>query len=240
MRDRNCGKWMAAGLALGMMLGGPAATAAENWLKAVPTWQPIYVDGQQVQMEAYNIEGHNYVKLRDIGREVGFNVYWQDSVKVECGKAYTGNPPEEQVKNPWLVPLLDGEEKEKVRLDIVQGINALRREAGAPEVQVDEALMEAAQICAEKKWSSHHNREECEIVQACGYPHGFGCNLTNFTSGADRVAEEAVSNWEQSPGHYETAVDPRCDSIGVGVLHTMGRTYCVMLIGDPNSCNPYA
>lgn len=30
-------------------------------------------------MEAYTINGNNYVKLRDIGEKVGFNVYW-DSI----------------------------------------------------------------------------------------------------------------------------------------------------------------
>ena len=37
--------------------------------------QVVYVDGASVQMEAYNIGGHNYVKLRDIGQAVGFNIY---------------------------------------------------------------------------------------------------------------------------------------------------------------------
>lgn len=27
-------------------------------------------------MTAYNIAGQNYVRLRDIGQQVGFNVYW--------------------------------------------------------------------------------------------------------------------------------------------------------------------
>ena len=229
---RNSGKWMATGLVLGMMLSGPAATAAENWLKAVPTWQPIYIDGEQVNMTAYNINGNNYVKLRDIGREVGFNVYWQDGVQVESQNSYTGEPP---VSDASEAP-----DVEEIRLDIVQGINALRREADVPELTVNDALMDAAQICAERKWSSHHNREECEIVSESGYPYGFRCNLTNFSGAGDRIAQEAVSNWQDSPGHYQTAIDPSCDTIGVGVYQTPVRTYCIMLVGNPNSCNPYA
>ena len=37
----------------------------------------IVVDGKEAQMEAYVINGNNYVKLRDIGEQVGFNVCWR-------------------------------------------------------------------------------------------------------------------------------------------------------------------
>ena len=69
-RGKNVGLLL-TGMALGATLCGGAAAAG---IIAVPTWQPIYVDGQQVEMEAYNINGSNYVKLRDAGRQVGFNV----------------------------------------------------------------------------------------------------------------------------------------------------------------------
>lgn len=232
MKKGNRAKWMATGLVLGMVIGSPLARAAENWLKAVPTWQPIYVDGEQVTMTAYNINGNNYIKLRDIGREVGFNVYWDNGVRVDSTNDYTGEPPAAEAEKDVST--------EQIRLDIVQGINALRREAGVPEVVVNESLMKAAQICAEKKWSDHHNREECETVIACGYPHGFGCNLTNFSGVRDsEIAEHAVNNWKNSAGHYQTAIDENCDCIGVGVCNTPGRTYCIMFIGDPHSHNPY-
>ena len=42
---------------------------------------PIYVDRQEVAMLAYNIGGNNYVKLRDIGAAVGFNVEWDATRK---------------------------------------------------------------------------------------------------------------------------------------------------------------
>ena len=64
------------GLLCGMTLfGGSVAYAAG--VMATPTWQPIFVDGQHVSMTAYNIGGNNYVKLRDVGQMVGFNVYWR-------------------------------------------------------------------------------------------------------------------------------------------------------------------
>ena len=55
-----------------MLFSGATAVAAG--ITAEPTWQNIYVDGQQVSMTAYNIAGNNYVKLRDIGQQVGSNL----------------------------------------------------------------------------------------------------------------------------------------------------------------------
>lgn len=65
-----------AGVAVGALLfGGGAALAAE--LTAKPSTQTFYLNGEQVRMEAYDIADHNYVKLRDVGKLVGFNVSWR-------------------------------------------------------------------------------------------------------------------------------------------------------------------
>nr|WP_325205311.1 CAP domain-containing protein [uncultured Oscillibacter sp.] len=79
-----------AGMALGAVLSGGVVAAG---ITAEPAWSPIYVDGQKVQMTAYNILGNNYVKLRDIGQAVGFNVYYQNGVQVDSGAPYTGEAP---------------------------------------------------------------------------------------------------------------------------------------------------
>ena len=82
----------ALGVFTGAFLFG-GATAVAAGIVAEPSWSPIYVDGQQVQMTAYNIAGNNYVKLRDIGQAVGFNVYYQNGVQVDSGAPYTGTAP---------------------------------------------------------------------------------------------------------------------------------------------------
>ena len=77
----------------GVLVGAvllPGAFAADGVIAERST-QPIYVDGQRVQMEAYTIAGSNYVKLRDIGKEVGFNVSWDDatrSVRIDSDSPY--------------------------------------------------------------------------------------------------------------------------------------------------------
>lgn len=84
-----------AGMVLGAALFGTTAAAA-NYLTATPSAQPIYVDGQRVDLNAYSIADNNYVMLRDVGRVVGFNVYWDaanGTVQIETDRPYTGLPP---------------------------------------------------------------------------------------------------------------------------------------------------
>lgn len=50
--------FMGLGILVGLALSGPAVQAAD-YLTARPSSQPIYVDGQQVHMTAYNIGGSN-------------------------------------------------------------------------------------------------------------------------------------------------------------------------------------
>lgn len=81
---------LCAGMLAGLVLGGPAANAVSNLL-AERSVQPIYVDGTQVQMEAYVINGNNYVKLRDIGKAVDFGVAYDagtNSVRIDSTSPY--------------------------------------------------------------------------------------------------------------------------------------------------------
>lgn len=70
-------------IVLGMALAGPAAHAAEEILTAVRSTHQFYLDGEQIQLEAYLINGNNYVKLADVGEALDFNVYWDDAVRIE-------------------------------------------------------------------------------------------------------------------------------------------------------------
>ena len=88
---------MGIGVLAGITLCGPAARAATEAITATLSSQPVYVDGQQAELEAYIIHGNNFVKLRDIGEAVGFNVYWDGSaVQIESDQPYTGEAPDSQ------------------------------------------------------------------------------------------------------------------------------------------------
>ena len=222
----------AATLLTGMVLGASLVGGAAAGIVAEPTWQNIYVDGQQVSMTAYNIAGNNYVKLRDIGQQVGFNVYWDNGVQIDSDAPYTGVAP---VQATQTLPTVD-----EIREEMIERINQVRREHGVSELIVNQSLMNAAQECSSRHYTSHHNREECEAVADAGYPHGFGSNLTVLVgTGMNRIAEKAVTNWENSPGHLETMVDAAYEEIGVGVTIDNGRIFCYMFAGAPSTYNPY-
>ncbi len=84
------------GVLCGAMLFGGATVCASGIL-VEPGVQRIFVDGKEVQMEAYLIEGHNYLKLRDVGETVDFNVWWDEqtrTVQIDSSQSYTGVAPE--------------------------------------------------------------------------------------------------------------------------------------------------
>lgn len=83
-----------------LTFGGSIAYAAG--IMAERSHHRIFVDDQEVQLTAYNVESNNYVKLRDIGKAVGFNVYWsteKNGVQIETDKPYTGVAPDNVSSN---------------------------------------------------------------------------------------------------------------------------------------------
>ena len=84
-----------AGMLMGAALfsGGTAYAAG---LMAEPSSQTFYVDGQQIQLQAYAIDGNNYVKLRDVGQAVNFNVSYDaatNSVQINTNEPYSEDAP---------------------------------------------------------------------------------------------------------------------------------------------------
>ena len=155
-------KDFALGILCGAMLfSGATAVAAD--ITAEPTWQNIYVDGEQVSMTAYNIAGNNYVRLRDIGRQVGFNVYWLNGVQIDTDAPYTGEAPAQEEQTAEQLPTI-----EEIRQEMIFRINEVRRENGVPELVVNQSLMDAAQKCSAMLNTSHKNKEECLTVAVHG------------------------------------------------------------------------
>ena len=92
--------FLLAGMALGMALLSGGSALASVALTAYPSNHTFYVDGRRVTLTAYEIGGNNYLKLRDIGQAVGFNVYWDGTVQIESDKPYTGVGPVAQAPAP--------------------------------------------------------------------------------------------------------------------------------------------
>lgn len=129
---------VAAGIVIGAFLAFPTAHAAEELFTAVRSSHQFFLDGEKVQMEAYIINGNNYVKLADVGKMVGFNVYWDGAVYMDSDAPYTGKAPEASST------------LEEVREEIAVLVNEVRRENGLQELTIDQRLMAAARTAAIK------------------------------------------------------------------------------------------
>lgn len=229
---------MFTGLFIGAIITGGASAYAAGIL-AERSNHRIFVDGQEVQMEAYGIAGHNYVKLRDIGKAVGFNVFWDaDSgcVQIETGAPYTGEAPSAEAVPPAAAP----SDVDAAKRDIVARTNALRRENGVAALRVNDRLMQAAQVRADEMAAhtvySHTrpNGGKFNTVTDCPYMAENIHRIADWTMSSQTLAERAATDWYTSTVHHKNMVNPKLSEIGVGLARGVNDTgdpcwYCVQL-----------
>ena len=244
-RAKNTGLVL-CGLVLGLSLSAPAAQAVES-LKATLSTNRILVDGQEVRLTAYNINGNNYVMLRDIGRAVGFNIYWDSDskcVQVESDKPYTGEAPakaepDKPVPQPESTAPAD---VDAMKQDIVERTNALRKENGIAALTTSDKLMQAAQVRADEMAANtvySHTRPDgrnFNTVTDCPYmAENIHRIATRYLSQHDvSLAEAAVDGWANSETHLRNIRNERLNAIGVGIakgINAAGEEswYCVQL-----------
>ena len=229
------------GLALGLSLSAPAAQAVES-LKATLSTNRILVDGQEVRLTAYNINGNNYVMLRDVGKTVGFEVYWDGDAKcvqVESKKPYTGEAPvtsaeAKPVEQPVQTDVANAKQ------DIIDRTNALRRENGVSALTVNDKLMQAAQVRA-NEMATHtvysHTRPDgrkFNTATDCPYMAENIHRIADWVLSDQTLAERAVADWYASTVHHKNMVNPKLSEIGVGLARGVNDTgdpcwYCVQL-----------
>ena len=235
------------GLALGFALGSPAAQAIEGILAQRCT-SPILLNGAPVEIEAYTINGHNYFKLRDIGKAVGFNVYWKSedgTVQIERNRPYTGEAPakvetDKPVSQPEVTaPAAD---VDAMKQDIVDRTNALRKENGIAALTTNDKLMQAAQVRADEMDASgaySHTRPDGRkytTVTDCKYVGENICQmpLIYLVQQKATLPERAVLLWSNSDGHRKNMTNADYGEIGVGLAKGRDENgldcwYCVQL-----------
>ena len=231
------------GLALGLSLSVPAAQALES-LKATLSTNRILVDGQEVRLTAYNINGNNYVMLRDVGRAVDFNVYWDSDAKcvqVESKKPYTGEAPAkaEDTKSTEQPVQTD---VAAAKQDIVDRTNALRRAKGIAALRVNDKLMQAAQVRADEMAASgiySHTRPDGRKSNTVTDSKYTGENLHNISElyleqQHKTLSEAVVELWSSSRAHADNMTSSRYGEIGVGLARGIDKDgfdcwYCVQV-----------
>ncbi len=247
-RIKNTGLVL-CGLVLGLSLSAPAAQAVES-LKATLSTNRVLVDGQEVRLTAYNINGSNYVWLRDIGKAVGFEVYWDSEngcVQVESGKPYTGEEPaKDEVIKPTpqpepTVPANDAD-VDAMKQDIVDRTNAIRREQGISALTVNAKLMQAAQVRADEMAASgiySHTRPDGRKSNTVTDSRYTGENIHSISElyleqQQKTLSEAVVELWSNSKAHADNMTSSRYGEIGVGLARGVNQNgldcwYCVQV-----------
>ena len=226
------------GLVLGLSLSAPAAQAVES-LKATLSTNRILVDGEEVRLTAYNINGNNYVKLRNIGEQVGFNVYWDSDAKcvqVESGKPYTGEASVKPVEQPAQTDVATAKQ------DIIDRTNALRKENGVAVLRVNDKLMQAAQVRADEMAASgvySHTRPDGRKSNTVTDSRYTGENIHSISElyleqQHKTLSEAVVELWSNSKAHADNMTSSRYGEIGVGLARGVNQNgldcwYCVQV-----------
>ena len=231
------------GLVLGLSLSAPAAQAVES-LKATLSTNRILVDGKEIRLTAYNIDGNNYVMLRDVGRTVGFNVYWDSDAKcvqIESEKPYTGEAP---VTSAEAKPVEQPAQTDvaAAKQDIIDRTNALRCENGVAALRVNDKLMQAAQVRADEMAASDvysHTRPDGRKSNTVTDSKYTGENIHSiselYLEQQKKTLSEAVVNlWSNSKAHTDNMTSSRYGEIGVGLARGIDKDgfdcwYCVQV-----------
>ena len=235
--------YLIVGILIGATVFGGASAHAAGIL-AERSSHHIFVDGKEVQLEAYGITGHNYVKLRDIGKVVGFNVFWDvDSgcVQIETGVPYTGEAPTESetdtpASQPEVTTPIDAD---TMKQDIIDRTNALRKENGIAALTTSDKLMQAAQVRADEMAASgaySHTRPDGRkytTVTDCKYVGENIQLIGEWQMPNTSLPAAAVDGWQNSAAHLENMLNTRYGEIGIGLSQgtVMGEPYwyCVQL-----------
>ena len=234
-----------SGMVVGAVMFGGSVAYASGILANLSNSQ-VFVDGRGVQLTAYNINGNNYVMLRDIGKAVDFNVYWSaedGSVRIESDKPYTGIAPvKAETSEPASQPEVTtpADDVDAMKQDIVDRTNALRREKGVAALRVNDKLMQAAQVRADEMAAhtvySHTrpNGGKFNTVTDCPYMAENIHRIADWTMSNQTLAERAVADWSASTTHNKNMVNPKLSEIGVGLARGVNDTgdpcwYCVQL-----------
>ena len=235
--------YLIAGILIGITLFGGSSVLAAG-ITAERSTNRIYVDGQEVRLTAYNINGNNYVMLRDVGKTVGFEVYWDGDAKcvqIESEKPYTGEAP---VTSAEAKPVEQPAQTDvaTAKQDIIDRTNALRRAKGVAALRVNDKLMQAAQVRADEMAASgvySHTRPDGRKSNTVTDSKYTGENLHNISElyleqQHKTLSEAVVELWSNSRAHADNMTSSRYGEIGVGLARGIDKDgfdcwYCVQV-----------
>lgn len=185
-------------------------------VSVIPSSVKVLVNGETKDMKAYNINGNNYFKLRDVGSAIGFGVDWSESLKSII--VYTNeNGKNVSVDNAYNL----------FAQEVVNLVNIERQNAGLSPLSLDSTLTAAANLRA----------DECNTLFSHTRPDGSSCFTVlkefdiSYRTCAENIAigqrtpEEVVNSWMNSEGHRKNILTPAFNKIGIGVSRAVGNMY---------------
>ena len=235
--------YLIAGILIGITLFGGSSVLAAG-ITAERSTNRVYVDGQEVRLTAYNINGNNYVMLRDVGKTVGFEVYWDGDAKcvqIESEKPYTGEAP---VTSAEAKPVEQPAQTDvaAAKQDIVDRTNALRRAKDVAALRVNDKLMQAAQVRADEMAASgiySHTRPDGRKSNTVTDSKYTGENIHSISElyleqQHKTLSEAVVELWSNSKAHADNMTSSRYGEIGVGLARGIDKDgfdcwYCVQV-----------
>ena len=237
MKRKSVSGFLAGMLCGAVVFGGGAAYAAS--VMASPSTHHVTVDGIPVSVEAYNIAGNNYFQLRDLARLVGFNVTWDNTTRTVEIDTDAGDSELEQPATTTTPGDATDTDLDRIREEIVEQTNALRRENGLPALTMDDDLMAAAQVRAEEAAANlayRHERPDGSdndtVLQHTGtLLMGENMGMKDLSGQSlDELAGLQVDSWEQSDGHCRNMLHTIYHSMGTGVAQDEYGMYYIVQI----------
>ena len=238
MKRKSVSGFLAGMLCGAVVFGGGAAYAAS--VMASPSTHHVTVDGTPVSVEAYNIAGNNYFQLRDLARLVGFNVTWDNTTRTVEIDTDAGDSELEQPATTTTPGDATDTDLDRIREEIVEQTNALRRENGLPALTMDDDLMHAAQVRAEEAAANlayRHTRPNGSSFKSVLRYSGsmtagenIGMKDDNLKDVPENLAEIQVDSWANSSGHRQNMLDADYTAAGAGIAQDpFGMYYIVQL-----------
>ena len=237
MKRKSVSGFLAGMLCGAVVFGGGAAYAAS--VMASPSTHHVTVDGIPVSVEAYNIAGNNYFQLRDLARLVGFNVTWDNTTRTVEIDTDAGDSELEQPATTTTPGDATDTDLDRIREEIVDQTNALRRENGLPALTMADDLMHAAQVRAEEASANlayRHERPDGSdndtVLQHTGtLLMGENMGMKDLSGQSlDELAGLQVDSWEQSDGHCRNMLHTIYHSMGTGVAQDEYGMYYIVQI----------
>lgn len=102
------------GLLIGTILFSSIGVCAEEVLNVIANPYPVFVNGQEIQVEAYNINGFTFLKLADVGKVLDSTVSFNETekrIEITSNKKDSSTPstlPDESTSEGSIKYVLEG------------------------------------------------------------------------------------------------------------------------------------